>query len=1232
MAQCKYGSNGALVMHWNVRGINSHLHSLQQFISDKNPVIVCLQETLLREKQSVNLCRYHLVRKHSDMASARGVATAIKPGIPYTINDFVDIGIPPHHICDVTIHLKHYAVRVINIYRSPSVTFALNLEPLLAHMGPILLCGDFNARHTMWDPTLTNASGTKLANHLSNITTLHLLNDRTPTYIGGSALDLTFVSNELSGSCKWRVSDSLLSDHYAIEVVINDTVRDQHAPQVGGWRINRINWGNFNTHLEALLDDNPPLDNVVNEAAQLDNIINTALNKTTTKIKIGVQRPVRPDWQKDPEYRKLRNEQNRLVKLFQRHKLDSTLLLLRRTERALRILVRKIKEATWLKWCHELDHNTPIGEMWKKLKAIEGKATVTPTHPDPQVEADRLVHAYADRARSSQLPKEVQDKQRRMRSSRLKSLHKMSNTPDPATDKPFSMHELTTALLRKRNTAPGENGIVFRVLKHSSPQLWARLLSLFNTSWQIGTLTVQWKDAVIHCIPKPADPANPRPISLLSVIDKLMESMVAPRLLWKMGSLHPNIRGFTQGRSTQDCISYVLAQLSEHHNCRRKYRPVAVFLDLEKAFELANRLAITELLVKKGIRGRMLSWLADYLDHRTAKVRFQGTLSEPLTFENGTPQGSVLSPTLFNLLMEDIVQQPFHCATKVLSYADDLVLISTIPSQDSLERDLGLIEDRCEYLGLKISAEKSCAMAVQTNSVQPYHLELQGRRIHWVTEYKYLGIVIDKRLSMRKHLFVLKKRIEARLNLMRRLTSRSSGATLKVLKLYYTTAIRSILEYSAPASILMSPTSAKQLDALQSRALRTATRANGWVSGTALEYITSTEPLHVRRHKTVLKLIDKTLRDLTHPNHERLYALVNNFATPKNPKSWNAIALRIWQLAQLPVPDSFLPQIRAPWELEKVTFVTNLPDTRKSDVCPEQLQSMAYETIHTFVQPGDIVIYTDGSYDPNTNRAGCGILIQYNERTIEKSLRVNNHASSLQTELLAIYFALDLVQGQSKHTNTVLMTDSLAAMQTIQSPRVTDNTQIVHSIKDLLAECYNVTFIWVPSHCGIRGNEVADKLAKTSLEQKIRFTDLPSISISRQGKYINQHCNDLTLNHMLAVTETSPTFANMADRTKLATPCRLPAAAAEIRQFVFVLLGYKHPKQQPFININRSCPDCASPFSIEHHFFECAQHMEETAALALPGKTAAEKYKALTELSLRNPDPLLSFCKKHPIP
>ena len=430
----------------------------------------------------------------------------------------------------------------------------------------------------------------------------------------------------------------------------------------------------------------------------------------------------------------------------------------------------------------------------------------------------------------------------------------------------------------------------------------------------------------------------------------------------------------------------------------------------------------------------------------------------------------------------------------------------------------------------------------------------------------------------------------------------------------------------------MSGASAKQLDALQSRALRIATRANTWVSGTALAYVTNIEPLHVRRHRTVLKTIDKTLRDLTHPNHETLYAIVNNFETPRNPKSWNAIAHRIWRAAQLPVPDSFLPQVRAPWELDRVNVVTNLPDGKKSDISPELLASMAYETIRIWSQPSDIQIYTDGSLDPNTNRAGCGFVIRHNANTVKRSLRVNNAASSLQTELLAIYFALDAVHAQTAVTNAVIMTDSLAAIQTIQNPRVVDNTQIVHSIKDQLAVCHSVTFIWVPSHCGITGNEIADKMAKKSLGHKKRFTNLPSISISRQGKYIGQHCDLLALDHMLTTAESSPTFASMMERTKLVPPCRLPSDIAEVRQYVFVVLGYKHPKQQPFVNTNKSCPDCALPFSIEHHLFECAQHAEATETLAIPGQNSAEKYEALTELSLRNPMRLLSFLKKHPIP
>ena len=116
-------------------------------------------------------------------------------------------------------------------------------------------------------------------------------------------------------------------------------------------------------------------------------------------------------------------------------------------------------------------------------------------------------------------------------------------------------------------------------------------------------------------------------------------------------------------------------------------------------------------------------------------------------------------------------------------------------------------------------------MSIKTMCNAPFHLELQGQPLEWVSEYKYLGININEKLNMSKHIKALKTRIIARLNVMRRLTSRESGATFKVLKAYYVAAIRSIIKYSTPATMLMSNTAVRQLNALQYRVLRIATRS-----------------------------------------------------------------------------------------------------------------------------------------------------------------------------------------------------------------------------------------------------------------------------------------------------------------------------------------------------------------------------------------------------------------------
>lgn len=173
------------------------------------------------------------------------------------------------------------------------------------------------------------------------------------------------------------------------------------------------------------------------------------------------------------------------------------------------------------------------------------------------------------------------------------------------------------------------------------------LLALVNASWTSGRLPAPWKNAIVHLIPKPKELGKTRPISLLSCIAKTAERMVLFRLKWKVGALHPNLYGFTEKKSAADSIASLLALINDQP-------AVVVFLDLEKAFELASTIAIADALATKGVSGHLLQWTENYLCGRTVKARYQGHINVR-NFENGIPQGGGLCPIIFNVLMEVLV-------------------------------------------------------------------------------------------------------------------------------------------------------------------------------------------------------------------------------------------------------------------------------------------------------------------------------------------------------------------------------------------------------------------------------------------------------------------------------------------------------------------------------------------------------------------------------------------------
>lgn len=144
--------------------------------------------------------------------------------------------------------------------------------------------------------------------------------------------------------------------------------------------------------------------------------------------------------------------------------------------------------------------------------------------------------------------------------------------------------------------------------------------------------------------------------------------MVRTRLQYQTGQLHPRLFAYREGVGTADNIAAVLGEVINS-------RALIVFLDLKKAFELANGEAILHSLVKKGVQGKLLAWTRGYLAGRCTRVRFQGQLSATHHFENGTLQGGILSPFLFNVLMEDLVALDLGRGAHLFCYADDLQLV-----------------------------------------------------------------------------------------------------------------------------------------------------------------------------------------------------------------------------------------------------------------------------------------------------------------------------------------------------------------------------------------------------------------------------------------------------------------------------------------------------------------------------------------------------------------------------
>lgn len=306
-----------------------------------------------------------------------------------------------------------------------------------------------------------------------------------------------------------------------------------------------------------------------------------------------------------------------------------------------------------------------------------------------------------------------------------------------------------------RGKSPGHDGLSIEHLRYAGPHLPRVLAMFYNLCMAHSYLPSALMKTVVVPIVKNrtgdvSDKSNYRPISLATVVAKVLDSLLSVHLD-KYINLHDNQFGFRPGLSTESAI-LCLKQTVKYYSVRRT--PVyACFLDLSKAFDLVSYDILWQKLKNTGLPEEVTRIFKYWYRNQVNVVRWSESYSQPYRLECGVRQGGLTSPKLFNLYVNALIEalSGTHVGCHIdgvclsnISYADDMVLLSA--SVCGLAKLLSICENYAHSHGLIYNVKKSECMVFQAkgkalpSTVPP--IKLYGTPLKRVSQFKYLGHVV----------------------------------------------------------------------------------------------------------------------------------------------------------------------------------------------------------------------------------------------------------------------------------------------------------------------------------------------------------------------------------------------------------------------------------------------------------------------------------------------------------
>ena len=788
-------NNFLSVFHTNIRSLNKNFEGLETFLSnlDTKFDVISLSETWAakRPKFSKKLCGYHPFEEIAGYTQNSGCGIYIRENIKYKLRTDLNLKFKNddeefQSLWVEIINKKKKNLLISVTYRHPKSKnnnfFTSHLKERIRiaslEKKELIITGDFNIDFLKYDqnPKISEFIDMTLQNYLKPYILI-------PTYFKRNSASLidNILYNGISNNCISGNFDCPIGDHLPNFLIIENLKIDKKL-----LKSRFRDMKNFDENLFLNDFQSKDLLNLIKCSDDTNKKTETVFNTLNTLFEKHA--PIKTLSNKELKQKQKPWITKRILDLISKKKSLYGIFMQKRDKETYRLYklfrnkikneIEKSRKDYYQKYFSECGHNSK--RVWDGINGLlAGKKTLDPIsciRNGSEIETETLKISNTLNNYFGSIAKNLAEKL-----DKKETPHFSSYLGDEKTQEHFNIGKVTPTEVKKEIDAlsPKKADDVYfmniKLIKILSKDLSPVLSELFNNSFEKGIFPDLLKLAKVTPQFKGGDkmePGNFRPVSVLPIFDKILEKLMKKRLMEFLNDkkiLNDVQFGFRANKSTSMAVLSILQKI--YAALEEKKIPCCIFLDFAKAFDTVDHKILLSKLSHYGIKGKPLQWFSSYLKGRHQVVKIGSIFSDKTLMEYGVPQGSVLGPILFLIFINDISM----CTSKgePTLFADDSSLLYSNSSIEQLENDINSdlikISDWLIANKLTLNVDKSNYIVFKQVNDCKLDINLNGTPLLQKEFVKYLGLLIDSKLSWNHHIDYLKKKLNSGISIIYKL-------------------------------------------------------------------------------------------------------------------------------------------------------------------------------------------------------------------------------------------------------------------------------------------------------------------------------------------------------------------------------------------------------------------------------------------------------------------------------